>query len=182
MSARSRDAMGDELVAKVTVRASRSDVFDLLRDVEGYGEYVEHVDDVTPRGDRTAYDVALSWWLLSYTARVVVTDLDPPARIEWRLDGGLDAEGEWTLEPTAVDDPELEHATEVTLAVRYDPDSGGDGLSLPAFVPLATVVDRLLAAAEREAGRVVARVVADLEGEPREAALSVEVRRGAGRG
>ena len=175
--------MTDELAAHTTLHAPREDVFALLRDVEGYDEYTGYVDDVVRHGDGgpgTTYEVSLSWWRLSYTAEVLLTDVDPPARIEWRLVGGLDAAGTWTLEPVDADDPAAETATDVTLTARYDPDSGDDAVSLPPLVPWSAVLERLRPVVEREAGRIVEQVVADLEGEPRAARLEVQVRHDVG--
>lgn len=171
--------MTDELRVETSLHAPPTAVYALLRHVEGYGRYVEHVDGVTRHGDGgagTSYEITLSWWRLSYTAWVLVTDLDPPGRIAWRVTDGLDAEGAWTLEPATVDDPDVDQATNVALTARYDPDSGGDAVSLPPLVPWSAVLDRLRPVVEREARHVLERVVADLEGEPRAASLSIEVR------
>lgn len=169
--------MTDRLDVSTTIHAPRAEVFALLRDVEGYRGYSEYVRDVARRGDGgtgTEYDVTLSWWRLSYTAHFRVTDLDPPDRIGWRLTEDLDARGAWHLEPADVDDPDVDHATRVTLQVRFDPDSADDdALSLPPLVPMSTVVEKARPVVEREAERVLARVVAELEGEPREATLTV---------
>lgn len=165
---------------RTTIHAPRADVFDFLRDVEGYGAYTEHVREVVRRGDGgpgTEYDVVLSWWILSYALRVRLTGLDPPGRIDWRVVEDVDAHGAWHLEPTTVDDPTVDHATRVTLSVRYDPRTADeDALSLPRFVPLSAVFERLRPVVEREAKRILDRVVADLEGEPRRATLDVAIR------
>ena len=175
--------MTDELRAETTLHAAPADVYALLSDVEGYGEYTEYVDSVDRHGDGgvgTVYEIGLSWWRLAYTARVRITDLDPPGHAAWRLLDDLDAEGAWTLEPATVAESGVEHATDVTLTVRYDPDTGDDAVSLPPLVPWSAVLDRLRPVVEREAGRVVERVVADLEGEPRAARLDVVIRHDVG--
>lgn len=172
--------MTDEIEATWIVRAPRADVYPLLRDVAGYDRYSEYVRNVTGNGDGgvgTTYAIDLSWWKLSYTLRARVTDLDPPERIAWQVTEDLDASGEWRLDPASVDDPAIEAATRVTLTARFDPESADEGsLSLPPLVPTSTVVDRARPIVEAEAQRVVDRVVADLEGEPRHAQLSIWTR------
>lgn len=168
--------MTEVLEATTTIHAPRDDVYAFLRDVEGYGEYSEYVRGITRHGDGgegTEYDVTFAWWRLSYTARARVTELDPPERIAWGLTGDLDAHGSWRLDPADVDDPDVDCATRVALVVRYDPDSADDAVSLPSLVPMSTVVEKARPVVEREAERVLARVVADLEGRPRQASLAV---------
>ena len=176
--------MTDELELTTTIHAPPDEVFALLQDVEGYEAYSEYVDGVARDGDGsrgTVYAITLSWWKLTYTLRAEVTDLDPPERLGWRLVEDLDARGAWRLEPVEVDDPDVEHATAVTLTARYHPDSADDdALSLPRFVPMDAVVDRARPVVEREVQRVLGRVVADLEGEPREADVTIRIRHAAG--
>lgn len=166
------------LEVSTTIHAPPTDVYDFLRDVEGYSAYSDHVRSVTRRGDGepgTEYAIALSWWLLSYTLRVRIVRLDPPERIDWRVARDVDAHGAFRLEPTTVDDPSVDHATRASLTVRYDPDSTDEGaLSLPKLVPMSMVLDRLRPIVEREARRIVDRVVVELEGEPRQATLAVQ--------
>lgn len=172
--------MTEVIEVSTTIHAPQADVYDFLRDVEDYEAYSGYVRGVTRRGDGgagTEYDIELAWWKLSYTAHVRVTDLDPPERIAWRVTEDLDANGAWHLEPTTVDDPDVEHATRVTLTARYDPDTADDdALSLPPLVPTSTVVEKARPVVEREAERILARVVADLEDAPRRATLTIHTR------
>ena len=172
--------MTNVLEAETIIHAPRADVFDAVRDVEGYQRYSEHVSGVARYGDGgpgTEYAVTLSWWRLGYTARFRLTDVDPPERIEWELVKDLDARAAWHLEPVEVDDPDVEDATRLVVTARYDPDTADHGaLSLPRLVPMSAVVARARPFVEREAERVLARVVADLEGEPRRATLTVRTR------
>lgn len=172
--------MRKELELAATIHAPRADVYDVLRDVEGYAAYSDHVRDVVRCGDGgpgTEYDVVLSWWVLAYTLRVRLTGLDPTEQIDWRVVRDVDAHGAFRLEPTAVEDSTVDHATAVTLTVRYDPDSADEAaLSLPRLVPVSAVFDRLRPFAEREAERILDRIVADVEDEPRWATLDVAIR------
>ena len=175
--------MAEELELTTTIHAPPEEVYALLRDVEGYEAYSEYVEDVVREGDGgvgTEYGITLSWWKLTYTLRAEVTDLEPPERLGWRLVEDLDARGAWRLDPVEVDDPAIEEATAVTLTARYHPDSADDdALSLPRFVPTDAVVERARPVVEREVERVLSRVVADLEGEPRSPDLTIRIRRAA---
>lgn len=154
------------------------EVFDFLVDFPRYSHYSEYLEDVRQRGDGgpgTEYELVFSWWKLRYTARSEVTEVDPPNRVDWRVTKDVAAEGHWRLEP--VDPPEgREHATSVTLAIEYDPDTADPDLSLPPFLSLSRLVERVKPKVEQEARRVVGRIVEDLEGEPRD--VDVEIRRG----
>lgn len=172
--------MTDAIELETTIHAPPADVFALVRDVPGWRAYSDHVTAVARDGDGgpgTEYGVTLSWWRLSYTVRFRITDVDPPERLGWRVVEDVDARGCCRLAPIGVDDPAVDHATRVTLTARYDPDSADEGaLSLPPLVSLASVVELARPFVEREAERVLRRVVADLEGEPRRATLAVRTR------
>lgn len=153
-------------------------VYEFLVDFPRYGDYSAYLEEITREGDGgpgTAYDITVSWWQLRHTVRSEVTAVEPPERIEWRVTDLVDARGAWDLTP--VPDrapPGAECATAVTLSVRYDPDSvGTESLDLPGFLPLEAVVDRVGPAVAAEAEATVERVVADLEGAPRDVALEV---------
>jgi hypothetical protein len=61
------------------------------------------------------------------------------------------------------------------MEVAYDPGSADESrISLPRFVSLGWVVDKLKPAITNEAEKVVERVVADLEGSRRSVDLTVE--------
>lgn len=178
--------MTDVIELATTIQAPRPEVFAVVSDVGGWTVYSDHVTDVTREGDGgpgTEYGVTLSWWRLAYTVRFRLADVDPPARVRWRVVADIDASATCHLEPADVDDPEVADATRVVLTARYDPDSADDdALSLPPFVPVSSVVERARPFVEREAERVLSRIVADLEGEPRRATLTVRTRSEAGRG
>jgi uncharacterized membrane protein len=169
-------------VQRVTVSTvvyrPREEVYAFLLDFSRYADYSKYLRAVERDGDGTTgtrYRLTFAWWKLSYVAHTEVTDLEEPARIEWAVTRHLDAEGEWRLEPA---DPPAgrEHATRVTLEVRYAPDSVDDGaLDLPALVSTDWVVERAAGLVREEGERVVERVVADLEGERRPVELDVEV-------
>ncbi len=153
-------------------------VYDFLVDFPRYGAYADPLESIVQHGDGragTVYEVTVSWWLLTQTVRTRVTGLEPPDRIGWELLDLVDAHGAWELAPApTAAPPDAETATEVTLAINYDPSSvGGDRLDLPGFVPLDAVVDRVGPALASEAEATVQRVVADLEGSPRPVDLAV---------
>ncbi|AGN01107.1 hypothetical protein L593_05790 [Salinarchaeum sp. Harcht-Bsk1] len=156
-------------------------VYDLLVSFTEYAQYSEYLDEVTRHGDGspgTEYELSFSWWRLAHTTRSRVTDVDPPNVINWRLVSRIAAQGRWEIEEAAepihgtasTGDP----VTRVRFVVEYDPESAdGDVLGLPALLSFDGLVDRVTPLIEDEATRVVERVVADLEGEPRDVELEV---------
>ncbi|QLD88543.1 SRPBCC family protein [Natronomonas salina] len=151
-----------------------AEVYDFLLEFEGYAKYSEHLAAVRQHGDGspgTEYELDFAWWKLTYTARSEVTDVDRPRRIDWRVVKDVDAVGHWLVEQVD-DDPAR---TRVTLCVKYSPESADDSmLDLPGFVSLDWVVDKVEPKVRAEAERVVRRIVADLEGEPRDVDLDIE--------
>ena len=150
------------------------EVFDFLLEFQGYAKYSEYLTAVRRHGDGspgTEYELDFAWWKLAYTARSEVTDVERPCRIDWRVVKDVDAVGHWFVEQLD-DDPAR---TRVTLRVEYSPESADDGmLDLPRFVSLDWVVDKVEPKVRAEAERVVRRIVADLEGEPRDVDLNIE--------
>ena len=167
----------NRIEASTTVRRSPGPIYDLLVDFSRYTRYSKYLADVTPRGDGdvgTEYDLTFRWWRLSYTVHSAVTDLEPPRRIEWRIEGRLEAHGEWEIE--RLEDPQeaAEDASRVHFRVWFDPNSvDGDSIDLPAFVSLDWVVGKAIPKIRGEAERVVERIVADLEGERRPVELTI---------
>lgn len=169
----------DELLVRTDIHLPQEEVYAFLLDFEGYAAYSEYLDEVRVDGDGgagTRYAIALSWWRINYTAHTEVTDATPPSRINWSArTRAIDARGFWKIEPL---DQDQDHPTSrVTLVIRYDPDSADASVvKLPAFVSVSWVIDRVRPLLRREAERVVERIVADLEGEPRSIDLDIETR------
>jgi len=168
----------DRVEVSTDVYLPPEEIYEFLEDFPGYADYSEYLEDVRRDGtgeEGTRYDLEFAWWKLSYTARSEVTDTDPPDRIDWRLVKDLDARGHWQVDhrPEAAP-PDRETASEVRLAVEFDPDSANAGaLDLPALVSVGWVIDKLRPKVLKEAERVVERIVADLEGERRDVDLRV---------
>lgn len=162
----------DSVEVSTTVYLSPEEVHQFLVDFPRYAEYSKHLTDVRQYGDGTPgteYELDFAWWKLSYTARSRVTGVENPHRIDWRVVKDVDAVGRWDVE--RLDD----ETTRVTLVVEYAPDSADDeGLGLPRFVSLDWVVEKVEPKVRAEAERVVRRIVADLEGEPREVVVDIE--------
>jgi uncharacterized protein YndB with AHSA1/START domain len=173
----------EALSVTTVVYLPREEVYEFLVDFPGYARYSKHLREVRQYGDGspgTRYELEFAWWKLTYTARSEVTDVEPPARIDFTITKDIDADGYWAVE--SIDPPsdapaDAEAASRVTFDVTYDPDSvrAGD-IDLPRFVSLGWVVEKVKPVIEREAERVVERVVADLEGRRREIDLTVERR------
>jgi uncharacterized protein YndB with AHSA1/START domain len=170
----------DRIHVSTVVALPPEEVYDFLVDFPRYARYSEYLTDVTADGDGspgTRYRLRFAWWKLTYTAHTEVTDADPPARLDWRVIGDVDASGQWRVEPLD-DTPESSSddgvACRVHLEVTFDTDSlGGDVVDLPRFVSLDWVVDRVKPILVEEAERVVERIVADIEGERRPVELVV---------
>jgi len=166
----------EELEVGTEVRLPPEEVYEFLLDFPRYADYSKHLDSVDAFGDGgvgTDYSLTFKWWKVRYTVRSRVTEITRPERIEFELVSGLSADGEWIVDPVEGD----RTASQVTFVARYDPGSvAGDAVSLPSFVSVDWVVDRVMPFLEKEAKRVVERVVADLEGERRSVELSVVTR------
>lgn len=167
----------DRLEVSTVVYVPAERVYEFLLDFPGYAAYSEHLRSVTARGEGgpgTTYDLTFGWWKLTHTVRSAVTAVDPPSRIEWELRDTLEARGYWQVEPlqTGGDRP----VTRVSFVVRYAPESTDtDGLDLPSFVSLEWLVERVRPKIHSAATTTVERVVEDLEGEPREVTLEIDV-------
>ena len=171
----------DSVELSTVVYVPPEEAYDFLVDFEGYARYSEYLDRVERHGEGdtgTEYDIHLEWWKLNYVVRSAVTDTDPHERIEWRIVKDLRAHGAWVVEPApdAADDepapPDAETASRVRLVIEFDADSASsDMLDLPRLVSLDWVVEKVKPLVLSEAEKVVARIVADLEGVRREVDL-----------
>ena len=162
----------DTLVVSTEVRVPPEAAYAFLLDFPGYARYSRHLQSVDQYGDGTPgteYDLTFSWWRLTHTVRSRVTGTDEPREINWEVVDGLRASGRWVVEET-------DSGSRVSLVVTYDPDSASGVVDLPVLVSLDWVVDRAAGVVKKEGQRVVERVVADLEGEPRPVELTVETR------
>lgn len=168
----------DRILLSTLVYRPPEEVFPYVRSFTDYPRYSEHLKDVRVHGDGdvgSVYDLKLAWWKLSYTARSEVVAVDAPSSLEWRLTNDLDARGEWRVEPEPESAPEGEEtASRIYFEAVYDPHSADENaLSLPRFVSLDWVVKKVEPKLLGEAEEVVQRLVADIEGRPREVELTV---------
>lgn len=132
---------------------------------------------MTPHGDGevgTEYDLTFEWWQLSYTVGSRVSNLEPPRRIAWQIDGPLQAHGEWEIVEQEDPPDQVEAASRVYFRVTFDPDSvDPDSIDLPSFVSLEWVLSKAVPKVRSEAERVLERMVADLEGTRRPVELTI---------
>ncbi|GAB3024601.1 SRPBCC family protein [Natronobiforma cellulositropha] len=168
----------DRIVLSTVVYRTPEETFPYLSAFERYPHYAEHLESVTARGDGgpgTEYDLRLAWWKLHYTAYSRVTAIEEPTSLRWELRKNLDAEGEWRIEPEPEAAPEDEEtASRIYFSASYDPHSANeDAISLPRFVSLDWAIRKLRPRLLAEAERVVRRLVADVEGTPRDVELVV---------
>lgn len=171
----------EEIEVSTVVYLPPEEVYEFLVDFPRYADYSKHLRRVERDGDGspgTDYQLTFSWWKLTYTAHTRVTAVDPPHRIDWAVVRDLDATGHWAID-AAPDEArsEDEPASRVRLSVSFRPESADPtGLDLPRFVPLDRVIWKVEPVVQREAERVVRRIVADLEGESRPVDLEVHAR------
>jgi uncharacterized membrane protein len=165
----------DTIEVTTTVERPPAVVFSFLRDFTNYANYSKHLRQVAVDGDGgvgTRYRIRFGWWRLTYDAYTRVTGVEEPSVVEWEVSKDIDAHGRWVVEP--LDGGE---ASRVRFVVSYDPASVSAGmLDVPRLVSLDWVVSKAVGLIEAEGRRVVERVVADLEGEPRSVDLTVEYR------
>ena len=167
----------DQVVLETDVRVAPAEVFAFLMDFPGYVKYSEYLEEIRQDGDGgegTTYELALRWWRLSYTARTEVTAVKEPERIEWEVKRVVRAHGAWEIDP--VDPPEVDwEGSRVRLRIQYAPDTADASvIGLPPLVSVGWLVDRIQPIVLEEAERIVRRVVADLEGEPRPVELRIQ--------
>lgn len=168
----------DRILVSTVVYRDPETVFPYLQSFSNYPRYAKHLDAVTVDGDGgpgTRYGLHLSWWKLSYTARSEVTAVNPPTSLEWELTKDIDAAGEWRVVPEPERAPSTEEtASRIYFEAVYDPHSAdSDVVSLPRFVSMSWVIDKLRPRLMEEARRVVERLVADIEGKRRSVELTV---------
>ncbi|MFB6172712.1 MAG: SRPBCC family protein [Haloarculaceae archaeon] len=171
----------EEIEVSTVVYLAPEDVYEFLVDFPRYANYSEHLRSVDREGDGspgTDYHLTFSWWKLTYTAHTRVTDVDPPRRIDWAVVRDLDATGHWAVEPAPESArSEDEPASRVRFHISFRPESADPtGLDLPRFVPVDRIIQRVTPVVQREAERVVRRIVADLEGEARSVDLEIHAR------
>ena len=176
----------DEIAVSTVVYLPPEEIYEFLVDFPRYADYSKHLREVRKRGDGspgTRYRLHFSWWKLNYTAESRVTDVTPPTRIDWNITKDIHAVGRWRIEEfdelpaDAPDDTET--ACRVFFEVEYDPStvSAGD-IDLPRFVSLGWVIERLKPVLQTEAERIVERIVADIEGRPRQVEITIHTESG----
>jgi len=168
----------DEIEVSTVVYLPPEEVYEFLLDFPRYANYSKHLREVRHDGDGTPgtrYYLTFAWWKLTYTAHSQVTEVDPPNRIDWEITKDIDAEGYWGVEPVPEEaPPDCDHASRVRLRVGFEPGSARNGaLDLPRFVSFDWFVGKVKPLIQKEAERVVRRIVADLEGQRRPVELRI---------
>jgi ribosome-associated toxin RatA of RatAB toxin-antitoxin module len=171
----------DAVEVSTVVYLPPEEVYAFLIDFPRYADYSKYLTEVTRHGDGTPgteYDLHFAWWKLTYTARSRVISTDRPARVDWEIAEDIDARGHWSIEAVPEEAPKgRETASRVRLRIEFDASSADPtGLDLPRLVSLSWVIGKVKPLIEREAERIVSRIVADLEGERRPVELSVHAR------
>jgi len=168
----------DRILLSTLAYRSPEEVFPYVRSFRDYPRYTGHLDSVRVHGDGgvgSVYDLVLSWWKLTYTARSKVTAISEPNSLQWQLTKDIDARGEWRVEPEPESAPaNAETASRIYFEAVYDPYSADkSAISLPRFVSLDWVINKVEPRLLNEAQTVVERLVADIEGQRRNVELTV---------
>ena len=168
----------DAVEVSTVVYVPPEEMYDFIVDFPRYANYSKYLESVQRDGDGstgTGYTMRFAWWKLTYTTRTKVVDTDPPNSIDWRVTKDIDADGYWHVESVPNEAPDdVGAASRVSLRIEYDPDSVSAGsIDLPRFVSLSWVIEKVKPLIRKEATRVVERIVADIEGRPREVDLTV---------
>lgn len=168
----------DHVEVSTVVYLPPEEIYEFLLDFPRYADYSKHLREVRSNGDGspgTTYHITFAWWKLTYTAHSRVTGVDPPTKIDWRITKDIDAGGYWGIEPVPDEaPPEADTASRVRLSIQFRPDSADSStLDLPRFVSLDWVIEKVKPLVREEAERIVERIVADLEGSPREVDLEI---------
>ncbi len=168
----------DRILLSTLAYRSPEEVFPYVQSFTDYPRYTDHLQEVRVHGDGgvgSVYDLRLTWWKLSYTARSKVLSIDAPHSLEWELINNLHAHGEWRVEPEPESAPDgVETASRIYFEAAYDPYSADKNvLSLPRFVSLDWVINKVKPKLLSEAEAVVKRLVADIEGQARNVELTI---------
>jgi len=168
----------DRILLSTVAYRTPAEIFPTVRSFTDYPRYADHLESVRRHGDGgvgTCYDLTFSWWKLRYTARSRVTAIEEPTALSWQLTKDVDARGEWRIEAEPEAAPAgVETASRIYFEAVYDPYSANRGaISIPRFVSLEWVIERIKPRLLEEAERVVQRLVADIEGERRDVELVV---------
>lgn len=168
----------DRILLSTLAYRSPEEVFPYVRSFRDYTRYTDHLKEVRVHGDGgvgSVYDLVLTWWKLSYTARSKVTAITAPNSLRWRLTNDIDAHGEWRVESEPESAPDgSSTASRIYFEAAYDPYSADErSISLPRFVSLDWVIDRVEPRLLDEAETVVERLVSDIEGQRRNVKLTI---------
>ncbi|MFP8954466.1 SRPBCC family protein [Natrialbaceae archaeon A-arb3/5] len=168
----------DRILLSTVAYRPPEEVFPYVRSFTDYPRYTDHLKEVRVNGDGgvgSVYGLRLAWWKLSYTANSKVTEIAAPESLEWRLVSDVDARGEWRVEPEPDATPaDAEAASRIYFEAEYDPYSAdADAISLPRFVSIDWVVQKVKPRLLSEAETVVERLVEDIEGQHREVELTI---------
>lgn len=168
----------DRILLSTVAYRPPEEVFPYVRSFTDYPRYTDHLEEVRVHGNGgvdSVYDLRLTWWKLSYTARSKVTSITAPESLEWELLNEIDARGEWRVESEPEAAPEgVETASRIYFEAVYDPHSADkSAISLPRFVSFDWVIRKVEPRLLGEAESVVERLVADIEGESRDVELTI---------
>ena len=163
--------------ASTLVYLSPEEIYEYLVDLRQFEDYSKYITDISREGDEplSEYEITVSWWKIGYTARVEITDVEPPNRIDWKLVKSIDANGYIEIEHVPEEAPEgRPDACRVVFHGEFDPDTvTAESLDLPRVVPVSMLVNKVAPKAEPGARVIIGRIVSNMEGEKRSIDLTV---------
>ncbi len=138
------------------------EVFDFIRDFENYEKYSKYVSDIRRvSDDGPEWEIDFEWWIVNYTARSKLVEVEENEYIEWQVTKDVDVVGRWEFDE--VDD---EH-TKIRLHLWYDPQGASKANPLRYF-PTKRLIQIAKPVGDRHARDVLRKVAAEVEGEERE--------------
>lgn len=166
--------------ASTLVYLSPEEIYENLADLRQFEDYSKYVTDISREGDDqlSEYEITVSLWKIGYTARMEITDVEPPSRIDWKLVKSIDAHGYFEIEHVPEEAPEGKpDACRVTCHGEFDPDTvTAEALDLPKLIPVSKIIDKFGSKVEPAARIIIGRIISDMEGEERSVELTVHER------
>lgn len=138
-------------------------VFEFIRDFENYEKYSKYVSDIrrVDDGEEPEWEIDFNWWIVKYTARSKLVEVEENEYIEWQVTKDVDVVGRWEF-----DEVGPEH-TKIRLHLWYDPKGASKANPLQYF-PTRRLIQIAKPVGDRHAREVLKKVAAEVEGEERE--------------
>jgi uncharacterized membrane protein len=116
-----------QVTAAMTIRRDRDELYALWRNVEGFPDFMIHLEEVRATGDRTSHWKARGPLGMTVAWDAEITEDVPGERVAWRSVAGskIDNAGTVSFVPAPGD-----QGTEVHVDMRYGPPAGAVGATI----------------------------------------------------